>query len=179
MYTAINGVALAIVAKAGTQSFSEASGAKWYINNEHSLEFPIRVFFIRNPFERLESCYSFFCQLSDENTTQIIIPIESLVSWEVFIDYILVNDDEHWEQQTETLLYKGELTPTHIFKFEDVSKWWPNFFSVRLPHENKSSRKLVGNYREDDLKDYYKEDFIEWNSAREYKEIEAGVWPLQ
>ena len=178
MYTEINGVALAIIAKAGTQSFSEASGAKWYINNEQALLYPTRVFFIRNPFERLESCYSFFCQLITEGVGQKIIPVDHLKTWESFIDYILINSDEHWNPQTETLLYKGKLTPTHIFRFEDVSKWWPLYFSVRLPHENKSLRKMIGNYREKDLRKFYQDDFVSWESSRKYDLKEAGLWPL-
>ena len=123
MYTEINGVALAIIAKAGTQSFTEASGAGWYLTNEQALEYPTRVFFIRNPFERLESCYSFFCGIRDEGASQSVIPVDQLESWEIFIDYILVNSDEHWNPQNTTLLYNGELTPTDILKFEILSPY--------------------------------------------------------
>ena len=129
MYTQINGIALALIAKAGIQSFTEASGDQWYMSNKQAIEFPTRIFFIRNPIDRLESCYSFLVGLKDEGTNQDIIPEEHLLTWELFVDYILENSDEHWDPQTEQLKYKGTLTPTHIFRFEDVCDWWPICFA--------------------------------------------------
>lgn len=180
MYTEINGVALAIIAKAGTQSFTEAANAQWYINNEQALDLKVRIFFIRNPFDRLESCYSFFCQLQSEGSTQDIIPVECLATWEVFIDYILLNSDVHWNQQTGSLLFNGKLTPTHIFKFEDVDKWWPVYFNTRLPHNNKAARKVVGGYKEKELRSFYATDLKVWDSAKAYNNDgkEDGRWPL-
>ena len=54
MYTQINGIALALIAKAGIQSFTEASGDQWYMSNKQAIEFPTRIFFIRNPIENCQ-----------------------------------------------------------------------------------------------------------------------------
>lgn len=176
MYTTINGVAIAIIAKAGTQSITEAVGG-WYINNQQALIYPQRVMFIREPFDRLESCYSFFCDLRDTNQEQHIIPVGKLESWESFVDYILVNKDEHWTPQADSVMFKGEFTPTHIFKFEDINNIWPKFTSRRLPHLNKATRKATSNYREQDLLEYYKDDIVTYNNAKSRKKGEE--WLLE
>jgi len=176
MYTQIDGVALALIAKAGIQSFTEASGDQWYMSNEQAIEFPTRVFFIRKPIDRLESCYSFLIGLKDEGAKQDMIPEEHLLTWQLFVDYILANSDEHWDPQTEQLLYKGILTPTHILKFEDVSNWWPNFFDVPLPHVNASIRLAVEDYRLEEINNFYSVDNDVWINATQQKD--GATWPL-
>lgn len=175
MYAALNGVALAIIAKAGTQSFTEA-GADWYMNNLKALDYPTRVMFIREPFDRLESCYSFFKMLIQQGTKFNMLPEAALDSWEEFVDYILTHEDEHWAPQTDSVLYKGELTPTHIMRFDELNKWWPEFFSAKLVHTNASERLEVPPYRVADLTEYYKNDIAEYNSAIRYEGVKE--WPL-
>lgn len=176
MYTQINGIALALIAKAGIQSFTEASGDQWYMSNEQAIEFPTRVFFIRNPIDRLKSCYSFLVGLKDEGAKQDMIPEEHLLTWGLFVDYILKNSDEHWDPQTEQLKYKGILTPTHTFRFEDISHWWPKCFDVTLPHANASNRLDIEDYMVNEINDFYSVDNDVWINAIQYKEGEA--WPL-
>ena len=180
MYAAIGGVALAIIAKAGTQSFKEA-GAVWYINNQEALVYPQRIFFIRNPFERLESCYSFFVGLKNAGTRYDAIPDSALTSWEAFIDHILINSDEHWNPQINTLMYKGEPTPTKIMRFEDVTKWWPLFFSKRLPHNNQSDRLVTTSYRGEEIQAFYAQDYDVWSLITPFDDIPEAerAWPLQ
>ena len=181
MYAEIEGVALAIVAKVGTHSFKEA-GANWYINNTEALVYPQRIFFMRDPFERLESDYSFFVGLKRAGTRYDSIPDSALETWEAFVDFALINRDSHWINQTETALYTGDgkYVPTKIMRFEDVSKWWPLFTSRRLPHENKSVRLVTNSYKGEQIKDYYAKDYAVYNNIIPFDEL-AQVdqkWPL-
>ena len=188
MYADIEGVALAIVAKAGSQSFTE-SGNTWYMNNNEALVYPERIFFIRDPLQRLESCYSFFVGLARSGVPHSSIPVANLDSWELFVDYILdpKNEDEHWIPQTETVLYTGDAledkvyVPTKIMRFEDVTKWWPNFFSRRLPHNNQSERLITTVYRSKELQEKYANDYAIYDKLVAYDDLQDSErgWPLE
>lgn len=183
MYAHINGVALAIVAKVGTQSFREA-GAHWYMTNKEARIYPERIFFIREPFLRLVSAYSFFKGLERTGTRYEAVPLSAIADWPTFVDYILLNNDEHWMPQTDTTLYTGdgEYVPTKIMRFEDVSKWWPLFSSKRLPHENQSVPQEVDiMYRRADVGAFYANDYDIYKHLVEFDNIpeKDRGWPLR
>lgn len=175
MYSVINDTAVAIIAKVGTQSFADA-GADWYISNREALIYPTRVMFVREPIERLQSCFWFFRGLRDSGTTYTGFDFKHLESWRVFVDYMLTNDDEHWTPQCDSVLNIGELTPTTYLKFDDVEKWFPVYFQQRLGHENASQwGELDLTYRIDELLTYYSKDTELYNLAKRY---EGEQWPL-
>jgi len=176
------GIALALIAKVGTQSFKEVIDVDtgWYLIPEEALEYPIRVFFIREPMARLRSAYSFFIKLRNGGERYDSLPYSVLNSWPEFVDHVLTNSDEHWNPQVPQVTYKGEFTPNKVFRFEDVKKWWPNFTSIRLPHANASIPQEVIDYRSVELKEFYAEDIKMWNSIVPYDDLpaESITWPL-
>lgn len=188
-YIDIDGVALAIVAKVGSQSFTE-SGTTWYVSDSEVLVYPERIFFIRDPFQRLESAYSFFVGLDRAGAPHPAVPESALVSWNEFVNFILDprnDDDEHWIPQTDTVLYtgndpiNGSYIPTKIMRFEDVTDWWPNFFSRRLPHINKSTRLITTSHKGAEIELKYAKDFEVYNKLTKYDdiaEVDRG-WPLK
>ena len=183
MYAHINGMALAIVAKVGTQSFREAE-AHWYVTNEEALIYPERIFFIREPFLRLVSAYSFFKGLERAGTRYEALPLSAITDWETFVDYILLNEDEHWMPQTDTTLYTGDgvFVPTKIMRFEDVTKWWPLFSSKRLPHENQSVPQEVDiMYRRAEVDAFYSNDYAIYKDLSAYDDLaeKDRGWPIR
>ncbi len=176
MYTKIGDTAIKLIAKVGTQSFSDVS-ENWYGSNEQALLFPTRVMFVREPMERLKSCYQFFVGLRDAGTTYSGFSFDILDTWQTFIDYILLgNVDEHWQTQSEQATSDGELTPTEYLKFDDLGSWFPVFFNIRLPHINSSEPLVVDDtYRSDELGIYYADDYDLYNTAKSYG---GEQWPL-
>jgi len=186
-YIDMEGWALALVAKVGSQSFME-SGPTWYIREHEILIYPERIFFMRDPFQRLESAYSFFVGLVRAGTPHNAVPEAALESWEKFVDYVLDPryDDEHWRPQTETTLYIGDgtdrkLVPTKIMRFEDVTKWWPNFFSRNLPHINRSTKLVTTSYRGDEIRVKYAADYKIYDDLVPYDNLSLNDrgWPLK
>ena len=179
-YEHTEGIALAVIAKAGTLSFTNAANG-WYLTNEQAQYYPRKVWFIREPFDRLKSAYSFFKKLAIDNSKYHNKLVEFTNSWEAFIDFVLDTDhkDEHFLPQTSTLMYNGQLSPDTILRFEDVQKWWPKYFVPKLERLNMAPRLEVDpNYRRAEIDTYYAEDLKIWKTTTTYdSERDAGKWP--
>ena len=182
MYSPKHGVALAIIAKSGSQSFCNASPS-WYISNEQALLYPLRVLFIRYYLERLYSNYSFFKGLAISGSKYNNNLVTFTDTYESFVDYVLLNEhnDEHFLPQVESVRYRGQLTANLILRFEDVNEWWPNFFTGKLERLNSAPRlsEIDPNYRRSEIDAYYANDANAWNSARKFQRgRDEGLWPL-
>lgn len=164
-------VAVALIAKSGNTSIKSAAAQGWYVKAEEAEQYPIRLAFIREPFDRLYSAYSFFSGLYwngekyDKHGT-----VESAArSYYHFINHALEHRDEHWKNQGEILL-SGEVKPTHLIKFDYINDLWPNIFPSELRKCNSSVRLPVcKEYRKAELQDFYKTDLELYNSALDYE----------
>jgi len=166
---------IALICKSGRTSLRKCSNG-WDISNELSLEYPNRVFFIRNPIKRLRSCYSFIKTLKIKSINCSDFDFEATLTWQEFVDHVLAgNKNPHWNNQVESLYFNGELTPNIILRFEELHDWWPKYTPCELRHLNSSIPQETPDYRNKELGIYYAPDFDQWNKATLYSE-DAKVW---
>jgi len=158
-------IAIAVIPKAGSQSIRQCCRYQVLMSNDEAMSYETRVAFIRNPVERLKSAYSFFHYLMVDGvrTDGNAPPHSALVNWEGFVDYALSTPNPHWKPQADLLLdSKGNFVPTTVHKFEDIKEHWEKYYKGALPWINASSRAETNDYRLDDIRSYYKEDFELW-----------------
>ena len=117
-----------------------------------------RVAFIRNPLDRLASAYSLFYWTKDYGGKSYRhIPTES---WEIFVDYILNPKikDEHWQPQVNLI---GSV-PNIFHRFENIIEHFEKYRPGILPHNNKTSRMPISDYRIAEVNKKYGDDFKLW-----------------
>ena len=123
----------------------------------------VRLGFIREPFDRLESCYSFFYWHHKNDTLSHKDPMYPYISdYEKFIDHMLAGEfpNNHWRPQTDLF---PNLTVTH--KFEEYTTRWGDYFPGFLPDiVNRSTHLETSDYRVTDLEAYYRKDLDLWHS---------------
>ena len=164
MFALINGTPVALIPKAGTQSIQEF--AQEVITNTETNRYKHAIAFLRNPLTRLVSCYSFLHNLIvvNKQNTSVNIAAENLSSYSAFIDYMLLNDDEHWIPQVELIQHDRETHQTVFYTFENMPETFKKLFSINLQHINSSQHLEISSYRLDDITRYYKGDFEKWLS---------------
>ena len=150
---------MSCLTKVGSTSIKGLVGRDRYLTDDEAREYETRVALVRSPKRRLTSMY---CYLRAEHergvTTLSGVPT---ATYEGFIDYIMVNENNHWQPQCEQL---GGI-PTHWYRFEDISKVWDRYFDVALPHRNSSpSQYEVNEYRKEELETKYQGDENLWQS---------------
>jgi hypothetical protein len=152
-------VAMSCLRKCGSTSIINCLSVKGESTNEEVINIPTRVFWIRDPISRLQSCYSFFYYLNekDQNGTHQVTK-EVTASWESFVDYILANDDPHWKPQAEQLKIEGVPVWTNIHRFEDIVSIWGGYIEGFLPWYNACTQLTINDYRKDEIEIKYKED---------------------
>lgn len=153
-------LAVAQIPKAGLNSIRDWLGREFrVVTNDQALSVSRRVAFIRNPVERLASCYSFMFWLNKRGDRhRSDAPVDC---WESFVDHILTHDDEHWRPQSE---HVGNV-PNIIRRFESLPQCFGEFHAGILPHHNSSTRMSVNNYRAGDIAQFYIEDIRLWEAA--------------
>lgn len=164
-------VAVALIAKSGNTSIKDASKYNWYVKDSDADQYPIRLAFVREPFQRLYSAYSFFNGLhwAGEKYDNGGVLKAAARSYYHFINYVLENSDEHWRNQGDILL-SGKVKPTHIIKFDCINDIWPNLFFEGIQKSNSSVRLPVcEKYRAEELRQFYKQDIDLYNSALDYE----------
>lgn len=154
------------VPKVGSQSIQEAlSSVKGYIvTPEKALQIEKRIAFVRDPLERLISCFSHFWWLGKRGSKNAYYPLEIgtddiQADYERFIDHVLSESDWHWMPQTRLLTHNGQLIPNILHPFEQISERWFDHIGGCLPVVNKWKRLNVETYRHQDLLTYYQDDF--------------------
>ena len=159
-------IVIARIPKAGIKSIG-ASLARYgemntHISTDEAREYPTRLAFLRNPFERLKSGYSFFNDLCNNgrNIHSNGEMHQISRSWESFVDYILAEPDVHWNPQVDVI----EDAASNLHKFEDIQTVWSDYFPVPLQHRGKTARLPTDDYRHDDIAEFYKEDLKLWHS---------------
>lgn len=145
---------MAIVPKCGSHTIRSCFRSK-EISVEKALKREVRVAWVRNPLDRLESYFSY------KNANSSLGPIQT---WEDFIDSIFITNNAHWIPQIELLTHNSLYVPTITHKFEDFPKLWGSYFTGLIPHLNGCVHESVNReYRLSDIEAYYKEDFEIWH----------------
>jgi hypothetical protein len=147
--------------------------------------------FVRNPFDRLVSCYESKFHKDIEKGMDILHfdkyllgilsndnGFESFVKKIVKIPKFLA--DRHFESQYNLIFNKnGECLVDYIGKYENINEEFDvvkkRFNLTALPHYNKSkNRNWKDYYTKETAKlvyEYYKKDIIEFNYEKEYKDL--------
>lgn len=159
-------VAVAVIQKVGSQSIIQAlpfiDGGR-LIGAEEAMQYDRRVAFIRDPDERLISCFSHFYWLwknghQNDYIDDSIFTESHQQSYRNFVDYVLSNNDGHWFPQSALLIRDGEYMPTILHRFEDIHDKWPRYANGAIPWVNAFTRIEVSPYRAADIEKYYEED---------------------
>lgn len=106
------------------------------------------ICFVREPIERLKSAYQFFSQ-SRSNKFR--------ATWHQFIDAVLAgNPNIHWKPQTRFI---ERFDNPQVYPFEKVSEVWRMLVGSELAHANPSAYKALDDYRLNELRKHYAEDY--------------------
>ena len=161
MWIVKDNIAMSCLPKNGSNSLHEVSPNK-VVENIEVLNIPVRVAWIREPYKRLISAYSFFKSTIEGGGRLNKELSENVGSYEEFIDYTLNNNDEHWDSQVGQLTLNGDYLATVSHRFEDINELWSLYFGGFIPHSNGCVHKTVSDYRKDELDMKYKEDYELW-----------------
>jgi hypothetical protein len=160
-FSEVDDLAVAQIPKAGLMSIREWLGPRFkVVPNDAARAASRRVAFIRQPMERLASCYSMLYWMHEyEPRHRSNVPIES---WDAFVDHVLGGArNEHWIPQVE---HCGDI-PNIYRQFERLPDCFEEFRPGMLPHSNRCSRRPTSPYRERELGAYYAADFEKWEAA--------------
>lgn len=106
--------------------------------------------FPRDPIERLMSGWRFLFSEGRELQRD----------FERYVDLVLSGAphawDTHWRPQAELLANIPRLS---LHRFEDIGTIWRTMRFPPLPHLNQTTAVMVGEYRRDELLDFYAPDF--------------------
>lgn len=159
-----NGPLIARIPKNASQTIGMALAPSQQVTNEDALERDIRVMFIRDPFDRLASAYSFFSWLRSRNT-RIEPEVPVFKTYEQFIDWALDSDDSHVTSQVDCVTVNGVFVPNRIHWLKDIVEVWNDYYpglipdKNNFPHRNNMQRLVTTDYRRDDIRKHYARDF--------------------
>jgi hypothetical protein len=159
-----NGPAIAHIPKSASQTIRMVLAPLDEISCEDAMKFGERVMFVRDPFDRLGSAYSFFLFLQ-QKTTKIEPPVPKIDCYETFVDWALETEDVHVRPQVEFVTTDdGEFVPNRLHWLKDIMDVWNDYYpglvpdKSEFPHRHKCQRLDVSDYRRDDLSAKYAKD---------------------
>ena len=156
-------LAMPVLPKCGSTALKTHNSAFFpHVSAKEVLDIPERVAWLRQPINRLYSCWCNFHRGDKEVGTG-----KQLSNWEEFIDLILNGESNvHWNPQILQLSYNGIYLPTITERFENLSVNFNNYLpGVTLAYKNTStSRPAYTFYRRTELEEYYKADLDMWES---------------
>lgn len=158
-------LAVAQIPKAGIQSFKEWLGPSFDVvenDDPRLLTVTRRVAFLRNPQDRLKSCFSFMYWMNDYGRPHHSEP--DVTDWQRFVDHILnpaTTVNAHWQPQVEIV----GTVPTVYHRFENLIDHWQTYRPGYLPHRNRTSWPPTPDYRIPELVAMYAEDQTLWQGA--------------
>ena len=150
-------LAVAQIPKAGVTSINGwLRRAGRAVPNQAALTASRRVAFIRNPIDRLKSCYSMMHWQEQQGEPHWSgAPTDS---WGAFVDHVLLNENAHWNPQVSIV----DGAPNIYHRFENIETHYRQYFDAPLPHLNRSERLPAFKYREDELTALYMDDLSLW-----------------
>lgn len=159
---------IALIPKNGSTSIRKAiePGRKIAHLNDVT-EHPVRVMFMRDPFDRLASFYNFQRQVLFKYPKTILDPsFVHVKSYEEFLDVALLSDNIHCYPQVKQVTLKGQFMPTNVHKLSDILTAWELYYPDEfITRENQSKPlKINSDYRHSDVLCRYKDDFELWRS---------------
>lgn len=165
-----DGIAIAMIPKAGSTSFRNTLNIRQSLTPTEASRFSTRVLFIREPFDRLVSSYSFFHYLNETRQNghgggHYPVPNDATHNgYEAWVDFILETPNPHWMPQID--LTGNIHTIAHRFDSDNLNKYWKNYWPGRLPDWlNATSHLSSTDYRTDDIALFYKDDIDLYNSV--------------
>lgn len=154
--------AIAVVPKVGSTSLNLRVDGD-FISIEQAKLIDVRVMFIRDPWDRHESCYSHFQALGPQDCGAI--PREAIENgYEHYVDHMLNNPNPHWYPQME--LTGGIATHLYKFNVDSIRKWWPTHWTGKqLDWMNATTHVRISDYRKSEILEYYAADIAAYEAA--------------
>ena len=153
----IGPVCVAAVPKCGQHTLSAMSYT--LIEPKKIPDFSVRLAFVRDPLERLRSCFHFYLD------SRFNIGGERIRSYSQFIDWALESQDEHVLPQADFI---APLFNT-VISIRDMSSTLSRLTGRKVLTLNKSSRFDVdSSYRLIDVKNKYRKDYILCEKAQKW-----------
>ena len=150
-------VCVAAIPKCGQHTLSELSYT--LIEPKKIPEFSVRLAFVRDPLERLRSCFHFYLD------SRFNIGGERIRSYQQFIDWALESQDEHVVPQADFV----ELFKT-VIAIQDMSEILTRLTGKKVLKLNTSTRfEVDDSYRLEDIKCKYYKDFLLYKKAKEWR----------
>ena len=148
-------VAFAAIPKCGQHTIAAYGGVM--VDSAVIHKIATRIAFIRDPFDRLKSAFHFFKQ------TNCYVQCDHMSSYGKFIDWALDSDDEHVIPQHKFLFNSFNT----LIKIEYMSEVMEELTGSVVTPQNTSEHnmKCDADYRADDIKSYYKEDYELYEEA--------------
>jgi hypothetical protein len=154
----IGPVCVAAIPKCGQHTLSALSYT--LIEPKKIPDFSVRLAFVRDPLERLRSCFHFYLD------SRFNISGERIRSYSQFIDWALESQDEHVVPQADFI---APLFNT-VISIRDMSSTLSRLTGRKVLTLNKSSRFDVdSSYRLEDIKCKYYKDFLLYKKAKEWR----------
>lgn len=148
-------LAVAQIPKSGLNTIANWLGKGFLVVPNDQVVVGIRVAFIRNPLERLKSCYSFM-------HWQSVRRGDGPIDWHDLVDRVFSDEDnEHWRPQATHI--SGVDCVVH--RFENLSRHYQSYWPGLLDHFNKATRMPTDDYRYDELVEFYKDDQRLWDNT--------------
>lgn len=146
---------VAQIPKSALHSIMEWLGPEFRpVPEEEAIAVGRRVAFIREPIDRLKSCYSFMAALNSSGCPHHSRP--PVESWELFVDHVLAgNSNEHWIPQHRLI---GNI-PVQPIRLSDIDRAAMMLLGRPIRKLNQSVRLETTNYRAEDLKMFYRQDY--------------------
>ena len=153
----IGPVCVAAIPKCGQHTLSALSYT--LIEPKKIPDFSVRLAFVRDPLERLRSCFHFYLD------SRFNIGGERIRSYPQFIDWALESQDEHVLPQADFI---APLFNT-VISIRDMSSTLSRLTGRKVLTLNKSSRfDIDSSYRLIDVKNKYRKDYILCEKAQKW-----------
>ena len=154
----IGPVCVAAIPKCGQHTLSALSYT--LIEPKKIPEFSVRLAFVRDPLERLRSCFHFYLD------SRFNINGERIRSYPQFIDWALESQDEHVVPQADFI---APLFNT-VISIRDMSSTLSRLTGKKVLKLNPSTRfEVDDSYRLEDIKRKYYKDFLLYQKAKAWR----------
>ena len=149
------------IPKCGTQTLEKYKSGM--ITESKTQQFPLRIAFIRDPFDRWLSAFFFMA------TTGYKITRNKISSYEQFVDEALLSNDEHLAPQSRIL--NGSLV-NKLMRLDSMSDVLGKLIGLPVSVENSTHREDIDtSYRKAEVMERYREDVKLYSDALNSKAV--------